>query len=245
MSPALPALRYLLLQVRNPGDPMRAQEVQCFADVLGCDPARIAVHDLLGGAPTPGQLDRADVVLLGGSGDYSVAEGGPWLEPALDGLRTLAARAQPTFASCWGFQAVARALGGTVVTDLDRAELGTLPVRLTDAGRADPVFGPLGPTFHAQMGHQDVVTRLPEGAVRLASTDKVANQAFRLDGLPVYCTQFHPELGRATMLGRLRAYPTYIERILGLTVEQFAETLADTPETEALLPRFIRHVFSP
>ena len=69
--------------------------------------------------------------------------------------------AKPAFASCWGFQALARALGGEVVTDLVRAEVGTFEIQLTAAGRSDPLFGPLGERFLAQLGHQDVVTRLP------------------------------------------------------------------------------------
>ena len=237
-------LRYLLLQVRNPGDPMREQEVGCFARALHAMPEQIRVHDLLRGAPTRVQLEAADVVLLGGSGDYSVAEGGPWLAPALEAMRDLHARSQPTFASCWGFQAMAKALGGEVVTDAQRAELGTLPVRLTPEGAKDPVFSPLDTVFYAQMGHQDIVDRLPPGAVRLASTDLVANQAFCFPGEPIYCTQFHPELNRQCMLERLQTYPRYVEKIVGMSIEAFSETLTDTPETEALLLRFLRLVFA-
>ena len=127
-------LHYLLLQVRNADDPMREQEVRCFAEALRCDPSQIAVFDLLSGAPTPRQLRPYDVVLLGGSGDYSVAAGGPWLEAALDAMRELLDLGKPTFASCWGFQAMARALGGLVVTDLRRAEVGTVSIRLTTQG---------------------------------------------------------------------------------------------------------------
>ena len=40
-------LRYLLLQIRTPQDPMRQQEVGCFARAIDCDPSAIATFDLL------------------------------------------------------------------------------------------------------------------------------------------------------------------------------------------------------
>ena len=142
-------LRYLLLQVRNSHDPMRSQEVDCFAHALHCHASQISVYDLLGGVPSRAEIDAVDMVLLGGSGDYSVAAGGDWLPAALDAMRELYDWNKPTFASCWGFQAMAKALGGDVVTDMNRAELGTLDIRLADQGQADPVFGPLPRVFRA------------------------------------------------------------------------------------------------
>jgi GMP synthase (glutamine-hydrolysing) len=235
-------LRFLLLQVRNADDPVRMQEVDCFARALGCERDQIRVFDLLAGAPTVTQLDAVDTVLLGGSGDYSVAQGGPWLAAALEAMRTLYDLGKPTFASCWGFQAMARALGGEVVTDLNRAELGSITVQLTPAGKRDPVFGHLSPTFLALMGHQDIVDRLPAGATLLASSQRVENQAFRFDGKPIYCTQFHPELNRSTFLERLWNYPWYVERIVGVGIDDFVATCRETPETSGLLLRFVRHV---
>ena len=236
-------LRFLLLQVRNADDPMRGQEISCFARAFGCAVQQIRGQDLLSGVPSRRQLDAVDVVLLGGSGDYSVAEGGEWFEVAMESMRELYDLRKPTFASCWGFQAMARAMGGKVVTDMSRAELGTLSVFLTPEGRQDEVFRGLGDTFLAQMGHQDIVDRLPEDAIRLASTDRVENQAFRFAGKPIYCTQFHPELNRQTLLERVRTYPQYIKRIAGITLEEFTARSSDTPKSETLLPRFVRHVF--
>ena len=122
---------------------MRRHEVVCFANALRCDPEQIKVVDLMTNPPGSADLARVDVVLLGGSGDYSVARGGPWLAAALDAMVGLYETSKPTFASCWGFQAMARALGGEVVTDHARAEVGVTWLTLTEAGRNDPVFGPL------------------------------------------------------------------------------------------------------
>jgi GMP synthase (glutamine-hydrolysing) len=190
-------------------------------------------------------------MLLGGSGHYSVAEEtslaeppDDWLQQALDVLRDLHARRRPTFASCWGFQAMARALGGRVIHDAERAEIGTHHLYLTLTGYDDPVFGPLGEAFLGQMGHEDHVLELPPGATLLASSYKITNQAYRLDGAPFYCTQFHPELNRAGLLRRLDAYPEYVRHLTGMSSDEFAATIRDSPDTEALLPRFVRHVLA-
>ncbi len=153
--------RFLLLQVRNADDPMREHEIQCFARSFRCSVDQITIFDLLSGVPSDQALNDADVVLLGGSGNYSVARGGPWLPAALQTMRELHDNAKPTFASYWGFQAMARAMGGEVVTDHDRAEVGTRTLELTAEGLEDPVFGPLGRHFQVQIGHEDIVTKLP------------------------------------------------------------------------------------
>ena len=140
---------------------------------------------------------------------------------------------------------MARAMGGVVVTDLSRAEVGSLEVTLTAEGQDDPVFGGLPRQFLAQLGHQDIVVELPADAILLASSERVMHQAFRFRDLPIYCTQFHPELNRAALLERVAAYPEYPQRILGVGIETFCrDHCAETPEADSLLGRFIDHVFS-
>jgi GMP synthase (glutamine-hydrolysing) len=233
------APRYLLLQVRNPDDPMRAHEVHCLLRALCAEPEQLHVFDLLSSCPTPVELAPYDIVLLGGSGHYSAASHEPWIAPALEAMRELHALRKPTFASCWGFQAMARALGGTVINDRARAEVGTHRLFLTPAGLADPIFSPLGATFAAQMGHEDHVVELPPGATLLAVSERGVYQAYRLDDAPIYCTQFHPELRAGDLLLRLNAYPEYVELLAGVSYDEFARSLTETPETEQLLGRFV------
>jgi GMP synthase (glutamine-hydrolysing) len=265
-------LRYLLLQTRKPDDPIRVQEVDCFARALGCGPAAIDAFDLLAAAPTIQRLRWADVILLGGSGHYSAADipaprfvdekriappeeqsgigqgGGyqsrqEWLDATMDTLRDIHHRGIPTFASCWGFQAMARALGGRCIHDLPRAELGTIELHLTAAGQTDPVFGGLPATFLAQAGHEDHVVELPKGAILLASSSRVPEQAYYFPGKPIYCTQFHPELDRGNLLERVRAYPEYVERIAGASYEEFLSRCRESPEANSLLRKFVAMVF--
>lgn len=236
-------LCYLLLQTRNPGDPMLAQEVRCFARSLDCPLSAIEVFDLLSDRVPLSKFRGADMVLLGGSGHYSAAGEGDWLERALDSMRDIHHLAKPTFASCWGFQAMARAMGGRCVNDLANAEIGTIELQLTKAGCVDPLFGQLPVRFLAQAGHEDHVVELPQGAVLLASSGRVAEQAFCFPDKPIYCTQFHPELDRAALLERVAAYPEYVSRIACISFEDFIPTCRETPEANSLLRRFVKFVF--
>ena len=236
--------RYLLLQGRLLDDPMRLQEIRCFVDAVGCDEMDLTALDLLRDRPSISQLAAFDVVLIGGSGEYSIAGEEDWVEYVLEIMRGLSDQRIPTFGSCWGFQAVARALGGTVITDARRAELGTLSLTLTAEASQDPVFGSTGTPFLAQLGHQDIVTALPQHAVLLASSEQVENEAFCFRDRPIYCTQFHPELKRNDFVERCRTYPHYVEKIAGMAADEFIETVRETPQAYQLVRRFVDHVLA-
>ncbi len=237
-------IRYLLLQVRNADDPMREHEVEAFARSLETSTEKIRVFDMLSTAPVEPAFADTDMFLLGGSGHYSAAGSGDWLVRALEVLRKVYDSGKPTFASCWGFQSMARAMGGRVIKDSSRAEVGTHRLFLTDAGHQDRIFAPLGTSFLGQMGHEDRVAELPPGVTLLASSERVENQAYRFNDRPIYCTQFHPELNRDDLLTRVQYYPEYIERIAGMTAEEFRESVLDSPESAALLTRFVAQIFA-
>ena len=223
---------------------MREHEVSCFSRALGTENGRLQIFDLLSGAPDQALLDSVDVVLIGGSGDYSVARGGAWLPAALDTMVGLHGSSKPTFASCWGFQALARALGGEVITDREQAEVGTVWLELTPEGERDPVFGSIGPRFPVQIGHEDIVTSLPDGAVLLASSETIENEAFCFPDKPIYATQFHPELNRDSLIERVARYPAYLALTGAATLDEFRDMTPETPEAESLMLRFLEHVLS-
>lgn len=230
--------RYLLLQIRDTDDPMRLQEIACFARALGCEVHEIAAHNLLSGSPGNSTLFQSDIILIGGS-KYSVTEQHSWLNAAFRTLEQIVSSSIPTFASCWGCQAFAQAMGGQVRTDVSRAELGMHEVFLTDEAMLDPLFGGLSTSFLAPMGHQDHVALLPRDSLRLAYSGLVENQAFRFIGKPIYCTQFHPELNRVSILERVSAYPHYLDAITGQTAEEFVTTCPESEESNKILGRFI------
>ena len=229
---------FLLLQVRDETDPMREHEVECFRSGLGLDETQPETFDLLGSELPQSLIDDSAMVLLGGSGKYSAVGEGEWLDRALSSLRLVHRSKTPTFASCWGFQALARAMGGTVEHLPHLAEVGTYQVETTDEGCCDPLFSSCGTQFAAQLGHEDFVTKLPTNTTLLARTER-SFQAFRFNDRPIYCTQFHPELTKADMDMRLAAYPEYAELATKVSFEHTTPGFKETPIAANLLKRFV------
>ena len=113
----------------------------------------------------------------------------------------------PFLGACYGI-GVLGTLAGGIVDRTYGEPIGALPVRLTDEGRADPLFGALPHEFTAYLGHKEAVSRLPDGAVLLASTGTCPVHAFRI-GRNVYATQFHPELDAVAICDRIDAYSAH------------------------------------
>jgi GMP synthase-like glutamine amidotransferase len=111
---------------------------------------------------------------------------------------------------CLGSQLLARAHGGQNLVGQAR-EFGWHQVRLTEAGRMDPVFAAVDPDFPIFEWHSDTFT-LPETAVHLATNGTVANQCFRI-GRASYGMQFHFEASRTVVEFWKRDFEASIERM--------------------------------
>lgn len=230
--------RVLLLQVRDQDDPMRPQEVECFRRRLPGVP--VEALSVLYGRVSAADLSGFDAVMVGGSGRYScVGNCEDWYSAACRTLETVLERRMPLFASCWGIQALGSVLGVPIVHDVQNREIGTFEVHLTPEGQADPLFAGLPTSFSAQLGHQDRLSAVPPGATLLAWSDRAPVQSFRLDGLPVYATQFHPEMTRAENLERLQVYRDKYH-LDDAAYAAMAAEFRESPLTEPLMLRFLR-----
>jgi GMP synthase (glutamine-hydrolysing) len=144
--------------------------------------SEIVPHDL--GTDQILAKDPAAIVLSGGPSSV-YAEGAPGLDPKL------VEAGVPTFGICYGFQAMALALGGTVErTGL--AEFGGTPLKVT-AGDST-LFHGLPDQQSVWMSHGDAVTEAPEGFRVVASTDGAPVAAFEDVGRGLAGVQFHPEV---------------------------------------------------
>ncbi|MFW6199944.1 MAG: type 1 glutamine amidotransferase [Gemmatimonadota bacterium] len=243
---SLDSLKVLLLQARAPGDPVAASERKAFAMALGLDVARVGTHDLLGGPPTLAEIRRHDALMVGGSGDFYVSKRNlPGIDAILDRMREVVETGHPTFASCFGFQLLVEALGGRVIHDPDRVEVGTHEVTLTEGGLSDPLFGDLPPRFRAQMGRKDRAESLPDGVVHLASSELCRYHALRVSRKPIWATQFHPELDRARNRSRFERYvDAYAPLMTAEERKRALDGFLESPATDRLLSRFLRVVFT-
>jgi GMP synthase (glutamine-hydrolysing) len=93
--------------------------------------------------------------------------------------------------TCYGIGIVTRMLGGEVSRSFPEPT-GPTVVRLTDAGRDDPLTATLASEFTALSAHKEGSGTPPPGAVLLATNDACPVQAYRV-GDRLYTTQFHPE----------------------------------------------------
>ncbi len=157
-------------------------------------------------------------------------------------LRALAMRVvaadTPFLGACYGIGTLGSLRGGLVDRTYGEA-VGAVDVRLSDAGRDDPLFGVLPERFDAFVGHKEAVSRLPEGAVLLAGSATCPVQAFRL-GRHVYATQFHPELDAEGLVRRLTIYRDHgYTAPGGLEDALAAARAASVSEPPRLLARFV------
>jgi GMP synthase (glutamine-hydrolysing) len=231
-------LRIALLQVRNARVPLH-QEQSCFIE--RCRVARSQV-DFINLVDQPEirwrQVESAHAVIIGGAGAYSVTQEHPFTEPLREVLYRLIDGDRPVFGSCWGHQFIAEATGGTVIEDGERSEIGSLPISLTEEGRADPLFSELPESFYVQLGHKDRVSTVGPDCVELARSELCPYQAIRLEGKPVYGTQFHSEMNEQRLRERLEVYlDDYVPD--EATFREILRKLRPSVEADILLARFL------
>lgn len=200
--------RLLLIQIRDPGDPMARHERACVARRVEGRGLDIAARNALEEPASDWWLEGVDGIIIGGSGDHSVHHpaSASWVTPLRRLLDTALEDGLPGFGLCFGHQLLGMHLGARILTDAARTEIGTVEVDLTDEGRSDRIFGALPPRFSASTGHSDYVVDRPAGVRVLASTPLVDHQAFHLEGTGWYSTQFHPDLMASEAKHRYLAY---------------------------------------
>ena len=147
----------------------------------------LGVYSEIVSGPTPVAEIRARkpaALVLGGSPASGYREAAPMPDPGIYALGL------PLLGICYGFQATAQLLGGSLVK-AERREYG--PATFVQDGRS-PLFTGVPKRFRAWMSHGDEVRSLPEGWVRMAHTANCEFAAARHATRPFHLIQFHPEV---------------------------------------------------
>lgn len=156
-------------------------------------------------------LDEWSGIVLGG-GPFNTSDPAGSKSPVqvrVEGeLRDLLARVVaadfPFLGACYGIGTLGTQIGAVV--DRRYSEpVGPVQIALTPPGRVDALFSGLPDVFTAFAGHKEAISRLPDHAVRLASSPACPVHAFRI-GENVYATQFHPELDVDGICTRIDVY---------------------------------------
>ncbi len=149
-----------------------------------------------GPAPLPPgrTLQDYDGATMTGSA-LNLYHGGPPIERQIEVARAVLTAGVPFFGSCWGLQVAVTAAGGSVCANPRGREFGfARRIRLTEAGRAHPMYAQKPTVFEAPTIHRDEIAMLPPGATVLADNDMGLQAAtFTLGRGTFWGVQYHPE----------------------------------------------------
>jgi GMP synthase (glutamine-hydrolysing) len=152
----------------------RVREARVFSEIV---PHSMSVDEMLAKAPT--------AIILSGGPSSVYAEGAPQVDAALFSSGV------PTFGICYGFQAMAQALGGEVART-GTSEYGGTPLRVVD--REAVLFADVPDELSVWMSHGDSVTAAPAGFAVTAMSEGAPVAAFEDVERRLAGVQFHPEV---------------------------------------------------
>ncbi len=162
------------------------------------------------GQPLPQAGAHDALIVFGGEQSALDDASHPYLPALADLMRDAGASGRAVLGVCLGAQILARGHGAS--NRLGTAhEFGWHQVALTSSGKADPVLSALPAAFSIFEWHNDTFT-LPDGAVHLAETAAVPQQAFRV-GRASYGIQFHFEASRAVVARWTQEFPGLMEAV--------------------------------
>jgi len=177
-------------------------------------------------------FERFSGLIISGSA-ANVPTREPWIVHVEHHLARAVASGLPIFGICFGHQLLGQALGGLVSKNPRGLEVGTVSLRVL---AEDRLLVDSGPEFAVNMTHIDSVVTLPPGARVLARTEQ-DEHAFVYFGERAWGVQFHPEMD-AEITGYYWAERSGAGQFEGPAARAATR---DTPESRALLRRFVAH----
>ena len=184
----LPPLSHELLLILDYGSQFtqliarRARELGVFAEIVSPKLTRAEI-----------ERRRPKGLVLSGGPMSVLEEGAPGLDAGVLDLGI------PVLGICYGFQLLARDLGGRVKQSA-RREYGEATLAIEREGR---LLAGVDPTSRVWASHGDVVESMPDGFTRLAHTESVEVAAVEDPGRGVYAVMFHPEVAHSTQGTRI------------------------------------------
>jgi GMP synthase (glutamine-hydrolysing) len=151
----------------------RVREAHVYSEIV---PSSITAAEV--------KTKQPSAIVLSGGPSSVYADNAPTVDPAIFSLGI------PVFGICYGFQAMAAALGG-VVSQTGRSEFGRTE---TSVETNSKIFAGLPAQQKAWMSHGDAVTSAPTGFTVCATTVDTPIAAFEDASGKLAGVQFHPEV---------------------------------------------------
>jgi GMP synthase-like glutamine amidotransferase len=192
--------------------------------------------------PTDGlPKDPGDLLIVMG-GPMSVNDPDTWIAEEMAFIGSALQARKPVIGVCLGSQFMARALGATVRSG-KALEIGMTPVRLTNKGKSDPVFGSCPETFEVFQWHGEVFD-LPKDCVPLAGSEIAPLQAFRY-GAFSYGLLFHLEMEAHGIDSLCRECGADLSKAKLTAQEVRSTALPQLPQLHHIADRLIHHMLAP
>ncbi|MFZ1803419.1 MAG: type 1 glutamine amidotransferase [Nitrospira sp.] len=185
--------------------------------------------------------DSGDLLIVMG-GPMSVNDSDAWITEEAAFIKSALLAGKPVIGVCLGSQFMAKALGATVRSG-KALEIGMTPVRLTDEGKTDPVFGAGPESFEVFEWHGEIFD-LPKDCVPLAGSDIAPLQAFR------YCDRaygllFHVEMEEDGIDSLCRECASDLMKARLAAQQIKATALPRLPQLHEMADRLIGHLLRP
>ena len=162
---------------------------------------------------------RPKAIILSGGPQSVYAPGAPQVDPGLFQIGV------PTFGICYGYQAMARALGG----DVARTGLSEFGRTEATVERAGVLLAEIPDRLQVWMSHGDSVAAVPAGFEALASSAGAPIAAFEATERGLAGVQWHPEV-QHTQAGQL-VLERFLFDIAGCTPDWTAANIVDDAVT--------------
>lgn len=175
--------------------------------------------------------DIAGIIITGSPSMVTDLE--PWGVATSQWLKRVVEKNIPVLGICFGHQLLAHTFGGVVDYHELGEEKGEVEIRLTEAGKKDPLLGVLPEQFSAYASHFQTVTMPPQNAGVLAENDFESTHALRYKE-NVWGVQFHPEC-IGDLFCETHEHKTYgmalLKRFYELATNNADVAIADNNET--------------
>jgi GMP synthase-like glutamine amidotransferase len=169
-----------------------------IAEALRIAQIKVQMAEVFAGDAIPSDASGLDgVVVMGGPMSARSDEGFESRRAEIALLCDAFEREVPVLGVCLGAQLLATACGGEVKAGEVGPEIGWGTVELTEVASTDALLGGLPEAIPVLHWHSETF-ELPPGALKLASSSRYPNQAFRV-GERAWGFQFHLEIDDAAV----------------------------------------------
>ncbi|MFM1797254.1 MAG: hypothetical protein RL733_1035, partial [Actinomycetota bacterium] len=151
----------------------RVRQANVYSEIV---PSTMPVEEILARNPK--------AIILSGGPSSVYADGAPKIDPKLFEYEI------PVFGICYGFQAMAQALGGEVAKT-GKSEFGRTALVAENNSK---IFSGLPTNFNVWMSHGDSVKNPPQGFKTIGFTTDTPVAAFENESGLLAGVQFHPEV---------------------------------------------------